>query len=218
VPSGSDAGGGNPPAQQPPALTAESISALIAAALKPIAEQVAALKPADPPPPPPPPPAGSKGQNADLEGLPPALAAEIVESRKQLATLRGSLDQMKTEAQREREQADQARRQAEVSSHLAGFTFVSDRARETFQREVLAQVVKAEDGTLTVGGLPLKNAIAGMLDGEYAYNLKPLAGGGTGAHPGSGKTKGPGLDTIKPGMSKEDEHAVGRQILAALNR
>jgi hypothetical protein len=142
-------------------------------------------------------------------GTTPEHAAVLDEMRRAHAASQAEIEQLKNENKTSREQAESSARENVVVNALRGIDFANPTAAATFQRDILARVTRAANGTLVIGDMPVANVIKNELEGDYAFLVKPknVAGSGAGGGvPANGKV--PTLDDIKQGMTAETKAAV----------
>jgi hypothetical protein len=144
----------------------------------------------------------------------------VRELRRELAKLKGEVQNEKTAREEATRQAEVKERHAQVLSHLTDLPFRKDGDREAAHKLLRDEVKRGTDGKLygPDGETPASDYIKKQMSEVYDSLLKPLDAGGAGArNPGGPRSGAPvDFDMIRPGMSKEDEIRVRQQISRVL--
>ncbi len=142
----------------------------------------------------------------------PAYKTELAEERKRRESLEQRVNELVTENQRTRAQAEEADRSAAIRAELQrlGVSKI-----DLAYRAVRDDVYRGEDGRLLAhGGSELREYLTEFV-GENPELLPARLAGGSGASAGQRSAQGDGrvdLDKIRPGMSPEDKERVRQEI------
>jgi hypothetical protein len=207
-PESAPAGGGTPP----PAVTLDSVRSIISEVLANWKPPVAATAPPVPVAAPPAPVVAPP-----VVAATPEQAAVLDEMRRNREADQARIATLEAANEASTKAAEASARENVVVNALRGYEFVNTAAAHSFQRDILARVTRAASGTLVIGDLPVASVIKNELEGDFAYNLKPKSGTGSGA--GGGMPSGSktfSMDDIKPGMTVEQKRAF-RDVLVGLN-
>ncbi len=149
----------------------------------------------------------------------PAYKTELQDERKRRESLEARLNQLVEENRKARAAAEEADRHAQIRTELqrTGISKV-----DLAFRAMKDEIVRAEDGRLQARGAEgksLQDYVAGFVQDNPELLPARIAGGSGAQNPARnhGQSEGPGisLESIRPGMSKDELEKV-RQHIAKL--
>lgn len=161
------------------------------------------------PVPPPPPDPDGKAKDPHIAGL-------ELKLKQTTDTFQKRLDEMTEREQKAQKKADDADRLSLVRAKLSKMNLRED-AFDDAVDHFATRTGRSEDGSLVAGDLPFEQYIETQLTGTKAYMVKPKDTVGSGASAGqrvNGKVVS--MESIRPGMSKEETQAAMSQIAAAI--
>lgn len=146
----------------------------------------------------------------------PALKAELQEERRKREALEKRLNQMAEENRRSREAADKAERSSTIKSELQslGVTKI-----DLAYKAVEDGIQRTEDGRLVArtesGEIGMKDYLSNFVHDNPEFLPARISGGtGTGPIAREPRNLAPiNINSITPGMSKEDKERVRQEIL-----
>jgi hypothetical protein len=152
-------------------------------------------------------------------GLTPEANAQMLDMRRSNEALVAQMASLTKEREADKKRADDSERMSAVTAALSGFQFASESARQTAVEKLLPQIKRTETGALVAGdNLTPEAFIKDFLPTQHAYLLAPVNTGGSGVTPGGnhGPSKAVDLNSIKPGMSVDDNAAARAAIAQTL--
>ncbi len=155
----------------------------------------------------------NKGKATD-----PEVAAMLKKLEASQATLTTQLAAEKEKREGAEKAAQKSTKDAGLQAALNKFQFANEQAAEDAFSLLAGQVEFGEDGKLVAGGLPLNDFVADFIPNKKSYLLAPAQKGGAGASAGQGRGGGANVqfESIKAGMSIEDQRAAAGAILRAM--
>ena len=167
---------------------------------------------------------GGAGGEGGSKSLDPQVAAKLKDQEKTIGTLQKAVEELTRKNQDSERKADEADRNSQLTGALSGYSWLDDAARAFAFDSFAPRVKRTEDGTLVIGELPLKKAIEDQMGTRALQGLlAPKQGaGGAGAGNSGGSPAAGGssitLDSIKPGMTKEQTEATLAELRKHIQR
>lgn len=159
----------------------------------------------------------------DLKGLKKTIAPAAPLSSPQDETarereLREKLEQEQLARREEREQVEARELDAEIKAAIAALPFADPEGKSVAFDFYKAKAARDEDGNLVIGDKPLATYIQGHASRVFDkfMQVRQNVGGSGNATNRNSTVKGFSIDSIRPGMSAEDDAAARAALAAAL--